>query len=432
MKLRALVNGIRRLSDQRGMSLASVTALMVMAGFLAIAIAGYTRQQQRFRLRSQVDSNLQTGLDAGYDKALGALNTGSNWANGDTLAGMTSITAVAQTDLGDITYWVKIMTGVRVDSANAGSANDTALNLWTNAGDLSLNRSIFVRARHNVTGREAVALATVHRNHAPPYHYGGDAVAATGSITLGNNWQGRVFDSCIGPAGGAGNLPNSEGSLNIGGSIASGWPNANWAGYDATQGSGLAIPALTVPAGTVAVPGFTKTSIINSSFTLTNLTNTSTVNFEASAVDFSGSKTITVNGPGMVALWLTRASGGTALGMGGTVSVVVNPNGSSQCCVAKLFTIYVTAQDPHPDNGTRAIEWNGTPQGVFLLAGPRANMEYRGGGSNIFKGAIVVQNLTIAPNSNTSFYYDACLKVKPPLNNYEAPPVITLDWERVR
>jgi len=424
---------IAHLRDQKGMSLASVVGLMVVAGFLAIALAGYTRQQQRFRLRSQVDGNLQAALDAGYDKALGALNTGNNWVNPTTLAGMTSITAtaVAQIDQPNLQYWVKIMTGVRIDSTNAGSVSDTALNLWTNNGDLNLDRTIFVRARHLVTGREAVAMATLHRNDKPPYHYGGDAVAATGNIVLGNNWEGHVYNSCLGPALGAGALPNSEGSLAIGGAITSAWPNSNWSGYNATQGSPPAFAPLVLPASTLAVPGFAKTSTISTDFTLTNSVDGTVKNFEVFDLNLGGGDVITVNGPGMVALWITGPTGSERLGMGGSTSVVVNKLGSTQCCLAKLFTIYVMAQDANPGGGP-AIAWNGTPEGSFLLVGPRANMEYRGGGSNFFKGALVVQNLAVAPNSGTSFYYDACLKNRPPVNNYNSPPVITLSWRRVR
>jgi hypothetical protein len=421
--------------QERGSALVTVAMLMLLAGILGAALVVFSRQQNRFRAAAEGDRGLQQALDLGYDKAIGAMNaTASSWAAGPGMAGFTSLTYGAQSDLAGVNYWAMILAGARGSTLTGGTLDDVTVAAWPNNGDLNYDRTVVIHARHKATRREAWAVAVLHRNDAPPYLYGGDAMASTGNVTLGNNWTGKVYNSCIGTPGGTGALPNSAGTLNIGGSITSGWPNSDWAGYNNSQGTAPQFPPLTLPGVTLAVPGYAKTSVIvNQNITLSNAVNNTTANYQAAALDL-GAKNIVVKGPGSVALWLTAASGGgnhgTVLGMNGSSAVVVNTNGSSQCCLAKFFTICVTADDPSISDNS--VDWGGTPDGSFMLLAPLANMNYNGGGSHSFKGALVVKNLTVAPNSNAVFYYDACLAVRPPVDSYAKPPVYTRSWKRIR
>lgn len=420
-------------APERGQSLVVIILLGALLAFFGATLTRMLMREASQIVNTKKRDKLFTAGDAALQRSLGVLLANdAAWNSPNNIHGYASLTVVAYTDIPGLRYYIKVMPGQLADQSNTGAATDYHIGQWTNTGDTTRDRTIFVRAVDTTTGREERFYTTVHRTEAPPYTYGGDAIAAEGNVTLGNNWQGEVFDSCLGPYGGSGDLPNTEGSLSMGGALDD--PSkvdsgGNWSGFDYNPGSAPGFPALVVPT-TVAIPGYTKTSTVSTSFSLSNPTNNTTINYEIADLNMGGSDTITVTGPGKVALWITGASGET-MSMGGNNNVIVNPNGSTECCLPKLFTIYVTQVDPNPDNGDRSIGWNGTPAGNFLLVGPKANMEYRGGGSNIFKGAIAVQNLSIAPNSNATFAYDACLKKVPPVNNYSAPPLITTTWRQI-
>jgi hypothetical protein len=405
----------RRRYDQRGMSLASVAALMVVAGFLAIAIAGFTRQQQRFRLRSQVDGNLQAGLDAGYDKALGVLNDNtpgnSNWANAGTIVGFASITAVPQADLPDLQYWVKIMPGVRADTTNAGSANDLSLTAWTNQGDLIFDRTIFVRARHNITGRETVAVATVHRNDVAPFNPLGGITSTNGVNTAG--WGGKSYKSCTGLTNTAAvQTPGCNGTV-----AGNGVTAASMCLTPMVIPTTTAMPTVVIPAGTVPFPGNTA---VTQDFSLSgNVTlGPGPIAYQCNNLSASGNRQLVINtnGTGPVRLYITGNISWS--GTGDIKSPGLAPGGSPPEAI-----VYC--------NGT-TVSLKGTGTYEILLIAPRAAVTINGGGNGSFSGAIIADSMNVTGGGNGTFYFDECLLQARRADNYERPPLITLSWRRVR
>lgn len=427
-------------AQEEGQSLVVIILLGALLAFFGTVLTRMLVREAANVVKSRSRDRIFTAGDAALQRSMSVLLGNDNlWASPNNIVGYASLTVTGYTDVPGVTYYIKITAGAYVDSSNTGAANDWNLSRWTQTGSLLNDRTIFVRTVDS-NGKEDRFFTTIHRTDPPPYIYGGDAMAATGNVNLGNNWQGEVFNSCYGPFGGSGDRPNSEGAITVGGAVDDPTKfnsGSNWDGYNYNAGSPPAFPTLVVPSGTIGTYSNSAYSAqnstgatISSSIWLRNTVNGTTVNYQVNDLNFTGSDVIYVTGPGACALWVT-ASSGNAVKMGGNTSVSLNKNGSTECCDAKLFTIYVTQADPNPDTGDRCITWNGTPAGNFLLVGPKANMEYKGGGSNIFKGAIAVQNLSIAPNSNAIFAYDACLKTKPPVDNYAAPPVLTTNWQQI-
>jgi hypothetical protein len=430
-------------AGQEGQSLVVILLLGAVLAFFGAFLTRMLIQEAAQIVKTKGRDKLFTAGDAALQRSMSVLlQDDTNWSNADGLAGYASVTVTtyAYTDIPGLKYYIKIKKGTLQDTGNTGAATDWHINQWANIGSLTNDRTIFVRTVDTRTNKEERFYTTIHRTDPPAFQYGGDAIAAAGNVSLGNNWQGKVYNSCLGPYGGSGDLPNSEGSLTVGGTVddpSKFSAGGNWGGYNYSPGTSPGFPALTVPAGTVGVYSnaaytaqLATNAVVSSTIYLKNPVDGTTINYEVSQIDFAGSDSIYVTGPGKVALWVT-ASSGTSVKMGGNTDVIINPNGSTECCQAKMFTIYVTQVDPNPDTGDRCITWNGTPAGIFLIVGPKANMEYKGGGSNIFKGAIAVQNLSIAPNSNAIMLYDACLKDRPPVDNYSAPPLITTSWHQI-
>lgn len=407
-----------RSRDQRGVGLISVVILMVVAGFLSAALVVFLRQQNKFRIRSTVDVRLQSALDAGYDKAINLLNDNTRWDASGTFAGFASITAVAQTDLSGLQYWVKIMTGNREDSAHVGSANDVSLTAWVNVGDLSLDRTVVVRARDIRTAREMKIKAVIHRNQPQPYNPIGGIYGTNVNMA---GWNGHSYNSCLGPR--SSQTPGCNGSI-TGETVEPAslyTPTANFCLTPVVSPSVPVQPTVVVPTpaptiGPLPMPGNSSVSQSWSAPHGTTVLGPAPKMYQC--VNFNGSGNPSVNfdvSAGPVKVFVTGTLSWS--GSGDITSRGPNPGGSPPNAI-----IYV--------NGP-TVDLKGTGTYEILLYAPAATVNLNGGGNGSFSGAIVAQSFNVNGGGNGNFYFDECLLGQGHADNYQGPPVLTMGWERL-
>lgn len=410
--------GYRRIGE-RGMGLISVTILMVVAGFFSVALVVFLKQQNKFRIRSSVDLRLQTALDAGYDKSVNLLNDNSHWDAPSDFAGFASLTAVPQTDLQGMHYWVKILTGKRMDTTNAGSVSDTALAAWTNAGDNALERTIVVRARDIVTGREMKAKAVVHRNKPMPFNPLG-GIYGTNIDMAG--WNGHSYNSCNGPR--TSQTPGCNGSV-VGQTVQPAslyTPTADFCLTPVVSPVVPPQPTIVVPTpapsiGPIPMPGNSSVTQNWSPPHGTTTLGPGPKMYQCANLSASGNSVVNIDpSGGPVTLYVTGTMSWG--GSGDITSRGPNPGGSPPNAI-----IYV--------NGS-TVDLQGTGIYEILLIAPAATVTLNGGGSGSFSGAIISQDFHVNGGGNGNFYFDECLLQARRADNYQSPPLLTLSWERLR
>jgi hypothetical protein len=197
-------------SSQKGQTL--MAALVVS---FVLAVFGYTLMKLViFQMQVSVETKRKDRIlsvgDAAMQRAISVLSissTSGNWVSptATTLDGYNSLTAVgkAYTDIPGAQYWIKILENDRSDTPNAyGAVSDTAVALWQKNGDDALDRTIFVRVVDTKTGKEDSFYNIIHRNTLQ-YTPGGEGIATTGCMDLGQTWDGDSYNSCLGAYGAA-------------------------------------------------------------------------------------------------------------------------------------------------------------------------------------------------------------------------------------
>ncbi len=215
---------------EKGQSLLAalvLAAVLMLLGYTLIKLNTYqsrmtTETKRKDRLFGAADAALQRALAVLVkDNYTGGYNL-ENWNNvgtGAGLAGYGSLTysgtvdgvTAPFTEIPGIQYWVCVLPGELVDPrGDTPPANDTAIKLWANMGDLDEDRTIFVRVSETVSVqaeqgkpafREDVFYITVHRTDVT-YVPGDTGLSTTGCMDLGTSWSGDTFTSCNGLYGG--------------------------------------------------------------------------------------------------------------------------------------------------------------------------------------------------------------------------------------
>ena len=405
--------------NENGSALVTVAMLMLVAGILGVALVAFMVQQNKFRTASEADRSLQQALDLGYDKAIGALNSGSNWTSGPTLAGFTSVTAAAQTDLGGLKYWVMILPGARSITATGGTLDDTTIQAWPQGGDPGYDRTIVVRAVQTATLREAWAVAVVHRNNTAPYNPI-QGIYSTGSVNTAG-WGGQSYNSCVGARIAATQTPGCTGSVSGGGAV---------------QASGMCLPTqvvTTTPMPTYVIP--TPVTTPSTAWGPWPMPGNGSI-----GQDWAAPNGTTTLGPGPKAYECANLSGS------GNRSINIDPSGGPVVVyvtgsISWAGSGNITSDGPVPGgsppnaiiicNGP-SVSLKGTGTYEIQLLAPQAAVTLNGGGNGSFSGAIVSASMNVTGGGSGTFYFDTCLLKKTASDNYQNPPVVTLLWRRFR
>lgn len=436
---------------EQGQSLITILLMSGVLALLGFAMVAMLRYEMQLVAKNKVrDASFAAG-DAALQRAMDQLLTrdaaGSYtmWGSGLTgtpmpVVGYSSITGGAgYAEVPGQIYKINILKGDRYPCSTCTAENDAALAAWPNRGDYALDRTIVVAVTHTATAKQDRFYTVIHRNPAPIYPFGGDAVATSGNQELGN-WDGDIYDSCKGAYGASGggggqSFPDpSEGSLAAGGTIGGG--DGDFGSMGQSPNSQPNFPPLVVPAGATVIGSPNVTS--NLTIGPVSPTAEAGKDYKTNALNL-GNSTLTVDiSGGPIRLWVTGTmnSGSKTFavdigGSGGINIINVNP---FNCCVGKGFTLYVTSADSETCGTCNdcLVQFAGTSGASFLVVAPLATFAIDGGGGSLFKGGIVARQVCFPNGGGSSvFAYDKCLKNNLQIDAYRKPPIITTSWKQV-
>jgi hypothetical protein len=407
--------------DQGGQSLATIIMLGAILAFFGAALTRMLLNEAKQVVETKKRDKLFTAGDAALQRSLGVLlQSDSNWNAPQSLANFNSLSWTAFTDIPGMTYYIKVMPGTLEDQAGVGAADDTAVMQWVNVGSLTHDRTIFVRAIDHTTKQEDRFFTTVHRTP-KNYHPGTKGIQAGGCINTAG-WDGTTVDTtgstCATPGPTPTPVPCAEGSVQ-----AECVSSPDFC-LEVDRTSPGVIPTVVVPIGqTIPVPGAAMVTSDRSynadtSFGCLTCTVTTTVRYQVNNLAF-GAKDFTFNAQaGPIEIYVT----GT-LTISGNAKFIVNTGTAWTCCKSKGLTIFV--------KGSGDVTWNGTPDGNFLLYAPESDFTLNGTGNKTFVGAIIAKNVGVNGGGSGTFKYDKCLAARPAADNYEAPPLVTTQWQQI-
>lgn len=402
--------------EEQGFSLLSVMSLALLVSVAAFSTLTLFRHEAKTYVASAQRDRLESALDQGLEKALYQLNTSGGWNSVSTTAYFSSLaaTGTAFTDLDGYQYWVKVLDGKRVQPG--GGISDTAAAALTNTGDLSLNRSILVRARENRSGAELRALAIVHRsNISPIIPVGG--IYTNGSLDNGG-WPGSSYNSCLGMR--TTQTAGCNGSVQSGGTIN---PSGQFCIPQVTVGpTPQPYPPVAMPLSWTVEPWPFQATLasIGSDYSAPSGNNsysysvTRSMKVQVRNVDLKNSDYNIITNGHQVDVYVTGS-----LDAGGNCAWTTrgpDPGGQP----ANMWFRVV---------GSGNVTLSGTGVYECVVEAPQSTVSMNGGGTGSFSGAVVANNFN-KNGASGNFYFDECILQKYKANTYSRPPIVTVSWSQ--
>jgi hypothetical protein len=402
----------------------------LLALFATVLTRMLVRESANIVATKRNDSVFAAG-DSGVQRSISTvLANPTYWANPSLAAGYQSISgssAVGFKDPSGVTYYMRITPGAMVDVSNTGAATDAAINTWVNKGDKDHDRTIWVRTV-DPKGKEDRFYTVIHRSSSS-YQFGDNGIVTGGDMSLAG-WHGNAYNSCTDPIPTPPAGDTSGATLLAGGNISGG--GGSFGGFGQSSNGSVNLGTLAPPVGAIAIPGLSGGTggTIGGAISMGPASNMNGIDYQAAGISMNGNNLITVDiSKGPVRLWITGS-----ISFGGNTGITTTGTYPG-CCQAKGFTLYATGSDSCPTDCSNChsplVSWNGTPSGKWMLVAPQGSLYISGAGGGAFEGAIAAKSVCISGGGSGWFVYDKCLAVRPPVNNYKNPPVITMTWKQI-
>lgn len=395
---------------QKGFMLVGTFIVSIVLMILVFAVVRYGTVDADMVTRSKVQANLQSALDAGLDRAINILNTGTYWNAPTTIPGFNSLSGTPYTEVPRINYYVMILDGAKDVPFSSKQLTDVSAQTLTNTGDLFFDRTVLIRAVDTFTNINATALGTIHRNNVvPPQVLGG--ITSVGTADL-NNMNFGSYSSCTptaAPGGCSGTVMGNPPQEGTGNCLPLQTPSVP-----------LVIPTVAVPTSNVTpMPGNT---LVTENWSAGGGGGTTIYagTYQCANFSMAGSHDLyidTCGGPVHIYVTGTFNQGGS-----GNITSGCPPTGPGHPVggnpVAAVF--YVRGN---------SVSLNGTGTYEILLVAPTAAVAIAGGGNGSFYGAIVSASFAGGSSSGFDMNFDTCLLRRSAADSYSRPPVVTARWK---
>ncbi len=171
------------------------------------------------------------------------------------------------------------------------------------------------------------------------------------------------------------------------------------------------VPDVTLPAGATSWPAPAAGSSISDTATIT------AGDYQLSSISLAGTKSLTIQGPGTVRLYIT---GDTSVSGNGTINITTDAKveiyaaGSMSIAGNGVVNNSGLAENSQFYGLPTSTSWSigGNGQWVGTVYAPQADFTMNGGGSaGDMSGAVVAQSITL--NGHVRFHYDEYLRTNP-------------------
>jgi hypothetical protein len=186
------------------------------------------------------------------------------------------------------------------------------------------------------------------------------------------------------------------------------------------------VPEVTLPTGATSWPNPSAGSTINNTATIT------AGDYKVGSIDLAGTKTLTIQGPGTVRLYVTgntSVAGNAAVSITGGATLIVYAAGSMAVGGNGISNASGKSENNQfyglPSSTSWSISGNG--QWVGTIYAPQADVTMNGGGSaGDMSGAVVAKSITL--NGHVKFHYDEYLRDSPTFGS----SYLVASWEELK